>query len=1036
VSSPGVPQKALFAGVFALWLLCFALQFQTVVRGQAFSSVNVAAPATPDDYPSVTGLVPYVGAEESGLLVGDRLLRVGEADLRGVSPLGVWLSAAEEGGTNTSVRVVFERGSERRTTDLPLGSAVLFWSFLPLSVVFVATASLLYLRSYQSESARAFAATFMCAGFLFSSQFFGSKLESYAGLAVFFVAFSLNQPLWIRALLLFPHDVRPTSKLARWGPWCLLIVAPLEMSRIFGAPLPTSIGYPASYTGLAIAFCTGFYVLRRAYGAADAIGRRKLRIVLFGGYCTAFPPIAALVVAALLPHLSWVTFAGYIAVAALPISLIIAITRYNLFDIDRLISATATYNAIAVVFIAAGLVIVPRTAQAASTLLGLEPSVGQAIVSLLLASLIVPASRMTRPWIESMFFVDRYAVDQGFQELLSELAEYTDPVLLTKRLGERIGELLRPDACIIYQEAKAEYSPSFVAGRTDPPTFEATSPLVASLRQSKRPLVIEAKGGRRDTPSISPFDRAALETLAAAVVVPVRHREDLLGFVCLGEKSSGDVYTSTDIALLSAVADKASLGLTEKTAQPSADETTKLAMRFGRYEVGEQVGSGGCAVVYRAQDPTIGRTVALKVIGADPVDEAASTEGEASEGERRFLREAAAAGSLQHPHIVTLYDAGCDSDCYYLAMEFVEGETFAQELQRRERVPVARAIEVGVSVAEALDYAHEHGVVHRDIKPGNLLVLPDGTVKVADFGIARLTTASTATVAGTFLGTPNYVSPEQLSQSEIDGRSDLFSLGIVLYEALTGEHPFRRASLAATINAIVTFDPKPPDEIIATVPAAASRAIMRALEKDPGNRFQHGRELAEALRARAEKAESSRSATTKRRLTTILSADAVGYSRLMGRDETGTLESLKTRRHLMDELFDTHDGRVFGTAGDSIVAEFASAVEAVRCAVEIQQAVARHNADLPEDHRMLFRIGINLGDVIVDGGNLFGDGVNISARLQALAAPGGICLSATTYEQVRRKLPLRFEDLGDQAVKNIAEPVRVYRVGDAVDETA
>jgi TolB-like protein/class 3 adenylate cyclase len=166
----------------------------------------------------------------------------------------------------------------------------------------------------------------------------------------------------------------------------------------------------------------------------------------------------------------------------------------------------------------------------------------------------------------------------------------------------------------------------------------------------------------------------------------------------------------------------------------------------------------------------------------------------------------------------------------------------------------------------------------------------------------------------------------------------------------------------------------------------------------------------------------------ERRLAAILAADVVGYSRLMGEDEEETAQRLNDYREVIDELIAGHDGRVFGSAGDSVIAEFASPVEAVRCAVEIQRCLEERNADLPEDRRMRFRIGVNLGDVMVEGDNLLGDSVNVAARLESLAEPGGICVRRAVRNQVRDKLPLVFEDLGEVEVKNIARPIRVFRV--------
>jgi adenylate cyclase len=166
----------------------------------------------------------------------------------------------------------------------------------------------------------------------------------------------------------------------------------------------------------------------------------------------------------------------------------------------------------------------------------------------------------------------------------------------------------------------------------------------------------------------------------------------------------------------------------------------------------------------------------------------------------------------------------------------------------------------------------------------------------------------------------------------------------------------------------------------------------------------------------------------ERKLTAILCADVYGYSRLMGQDEEATLRTLSTYRKIIDSLIESHRGRFVNSAGDSVLAEFASVVEAVNCAVEIQTALTAENAELPLERRMQFRIGVNSGDVMVEGEQIYGDGVNVAARLESLADPGGLCISGTVYEQVRDKLALSYEDRGEQAVKNIARPVKVWRV--------
>jgi len=288
--------------------------------------------------------------------------------------------------------------------------------------------------------------------------------------------------------------------------------------------------------------------------------------------------------------------------------------------------------------------------------------------------------------------------------------------------------------------------------------------------------------------------------------------------------------------------------------------------KIGRYAILSRVGAGATGTVYRALDPTIGRTVALKVIPARA--EADATHEERSPelaSARLFQREAQAAGALLHPNIVTLYDAGRDGDKYYLAMEFVEGETLAAALARDGRFLVARAIEVMAIVCDAIDFAHERGIVHRDLKPANLMLLPDGTVKVADFGIARLASigAPTSVTASIVAGTPSYMSPEQIRGQAVDRRSDVFSLGVVLYELITGQKPFRADGVVATMNMILTQDPKPPRELSAEITPELSATVLHALEKEPRRRFATARDLAAELRAERLRLEERQRATAK-----------------------------------------------------------------------------------------------------------------------------------------------------------------------------
>lgn len=260
---------------------------------------------------------------------------------------------------------------------------------------------------------------------------------------------------------------------------------------------------------------------------------------------------------------------------------------------------------------------------------------------------------------------------------------------------------------------------------------------------------------------------------------------------------------------------------------------------IGRYQIESELGKGAMGVVYKAIDPNIGRTVALKTTRVD-------VHGiETEEMVKRFRNEARSAGVLNHPNIVTIYDAGEEQGLFYIAMEFIEGQTLAEVLQKQRVLPVEQIAAITRHVCAGLDFAHGKGIIHRDIKPANIMIANDGTSKIMDFGIAKGGGSMTST--GQVLGTPNYMSPEQVRGRQLDGRTDLFSLGVVLYEMLTGEKPFAGQNVTTIIYKIVNENPIPPRELDLSVHPGLNAVVSRALAKDPNERYQSGAELAKDL---------------------------------------------------------------------------------------------------------------------------------------------------------------------------------------------
>ena len=271
--------------------------------------------------------------------------------------------------------------------------------------------------------------------------------------------------------------------------------------------------------------------------------------------------------------------------------------------------------------------------------------------------------------------------------------------------------------------------------------------------------------------------------------------------------------------------------------------TTKPTL--GRYEIEKELGRGAMGIVYLGRDPKINRMVAIKTMVLEEGSDGESTKAV----KERFFREAESAGTLNHPNIVRIFDAGDENDVAYIAMELLDGHDLVKYGSKDSLLPLEKACEYVATVADALDYAHAQGIVHRDIKPANVMLLKDGSIRVADFGIARIT-ASSKTATGTVMGTPSYMSPEQVAGKKVDGRSDLFSLAVALFELTTGEKPFKGGEGIGTLLFQIANDPHPdPTTIRADLPPALKSVIDKALSKSADDRFQRGSEFAAAIRA-------------------------------------------------------------------------------------------------------------------------------------------------------------------------------------------
>jgi eukaryotic-like serine/threonine-protein kinase len=274
-------------------------------------------------------------------------------------------------------------------------------------------------------------------------------------------------------------------------------------------------------------------------------------------------------------------------------------------------------------------------------------------------------------------------------------------------------------------------------------------------------------------------------------------------------------------------------------------------MRIGRYEIEAELGRGAMGIVYRANDPVLTRKVAIKTILLSPDPD------ERQEYETRFFTEAKAAGGLSHPNIITIYDLGHEGDVAYMAMELLEGRELRNVLDS-EQIPLLSALEYAVQMAQGIAYAHDRGVIHRDLKPANIMIVgtedaQGGQVKIMDFGIARLTSAQSRTRTGLMLGSPKYMAPEQIAGKKLDHRCDIFSLGVMLYEMVTGFAPFNAEQVNQIMYQVGNVDPRPPSQVNRSAPAMLDLIVAKALAKDPANRYGDAHQLlADLLACKAE----------------------------------------------------------------------------------------------------------------------------------------------------------------------------------------
>jgi class 3 adenylate cyclase len=465
-------------------------------------------------------------------------------------------------------------------------SYAMYWPRVVASLIFGLSVLFLLFRVRPSPMVRSFAITYGCAALFFACTFGGGVVNPVSPLVLQLGALGVGLPMALRSTLLFPIGQVRQGMLARFGPWIFSLMAPLDASRFYGWPLPARIGAEAGSALLIVYLVACVAILARTYRASDPIARRRIKWFLLGVYWAVLPPIAAAVLTAFAPRYAPALAISAVSLALIPIFLIVSITRYELLDVDRVLSATASYTLLLVAVLAIMLVGIPRFAPQLARAIDVDSVIVEMGLAVALAGLAVPMNRILHERVDRVLFIERYALEHGVAELVHDLSSCTTPEDLTRTGGDRLVRLLRPESCLIYMRNADAFGAAFAHGEVTPATFERSGPLVAALAQHRAPLAGHELARGPFAAPLAPFEQAALETLGVPIVMPVRRAEELVAFVCLGPKQSGDQYTATDRTLLSVLAEKLSTELQRFDQEQMLAASRRMQETLRRYVPG------------------------------------------------------------------------------------------------------------------------------------------------------------------------------------------------------------------------------------------------------------------------------------------------------------------------------------------------------------------------------------------------------------------------------------------------------------------
>jgi class 3 adenylate cyclase len=592
----------LVAAVFAVWTVSFALHVARLATGRIGWVPAALRAGAPGEAPWVAEVWRGDALAGDALRAGDRIVSVGARSALGASREELIALLFAEADPELRVALRVARGGEERDAALQLDPVPLPWRTAVLSFAFAAIGIFGFRRARGSPASRAFFLAAVAYG-LHWHAFPGDGADANR-LALWTLALApaVAGPQCVRVLLLFPEESASRSRTARYAPWLFALNGPALTSWVFGTPLLPSLGQPLALAGNVAVIAALLALLARGYARSGAFGRRQLRWALLGFYLGLAAPLLAAGVALLIPRLWWLYHVSLCSAVAIPLCLFVAFQRDHLLDVDRLISAAASYSLILGAALAVLLAAAPAASAALAEATALDPETSQILLAVAVAPLVGLAQRGVRPRLERALFPERRALERGAGQLRVEVQRCQRPGDVLALLGARLQELVRPDCIALYGRAAETagsagpvYAPVFARGAAIAPSLGAAGPIVGLLAQQGQALDLARFRGRASS-AAARAERAVFEGMGTELLVPLLLEEELVAFACLGQKESGDIYTESDRALLQSVADLACTELRRFGQEETRRQEREMMDRLRRFVPGaiaEEIAGGG-----------------------------------------------------------------------------------------------------------------------------------------------------------------------------------------------------------------------------------------------------------------------------------------------------------------------------------------------------------------------------------------------------------------------------------------------------------